>query len=587
MRALLSRFAAVPAYAGLLVCVALAAACDREAGPPAPPSGEGPLAWPDADDAPIRALYLCANRFILLNEHPFPVRIAWRVQGTDEHGEETLRAAPPGDPEFSEVEIAVKQTGSLAVYRDQELLVVRENERTACAPTVGPPSLDLAGSETVGQWSAPAPWPIVAVHLHLMLDGKVFAWGKFGDPYVWDPAANTFTPRPVGSNLFCAGHAMTATGQLFVAGGHISDSHGLPDANSYNPKTSTWTTLPPMALGRWYPMVTELPNGQLVVVAGKDQNGQTVKVPEVWNGTSWRALTGASRLVPYYPRNFVAPNGKIFDAGEEKTTRYLGTGGSGGWSKVADRLYGVRDYGAAVMYLPGKIMYVGGGRTTATAETIDLNVAGPTWQWTGSMAYPRRHLNATLLPTGEVLVTGGVSGTSFNETSMGVRVAETWNPTTGAWTQLASSAVNRGYHATSILLPDGRVLHTGSGDALDDFGNPYPDERNGELFSPPYLFKGARPTITSAPAEPFYGATITVKTPTPTTIAKVSLIAIGSTTHAFDSNQRFLWLSFTRTSTAVSVKMPATKILAPPGYYMLFLLNDSDVPSVGRIIRLH
>jgi hypothetical protein len=147
--------------------------------------------------------------------------------------------------------------------------------------------------------------------------------------------------------------------------------------------------------------------------------------------------------------------------------------------------------------------------------------------------------------------------------------------------------VNRGYHATSILLPDGRVLHTGSGDALDGNGDPYPDERNGELFSPPYLFKGARPTITSAPAEPYYGGTITVKTPTPAAITKVSLVAIGSATHAFDSNQRFMWLSFTRTSTALSVKLPSSKIQAPPGYYMLFILDGNDVPSVGRFIRLH
>ncbi|MEP6688742.1 MAG: galactose oxidase-like domain-containing protein, partial [Gemmatimonadales bacterium] len=548
---------------------------------------DGPITSPESADAPIRALYLCANRFVLLNEHPFPVRIAWRVLGTDEHGEQTLKAAPAGAAEFSEVEISVQQAGALAVYRGDELLVVRENARTACEPTVGRPSLSLAGSETVGEWSVAKPWPIVAVHLHLLLDGKVLAWGKFGDPQVWNPASDTFTPYSVGSNLFCAGHAMTATGQRSSRGGHISDAHGLPDANSFNPKTSTWTSLPPMARGRWYPTVTELPTGQLVVVGGKDQNGVTVKIPEVWNGTSWRALTGASRTLPYYPRNFLAPNGKIFDAGEEKTTRYLGTGGSGGWSKVGDRLYGVRDYGAAVMYLPGKILYVGGGRTTATAETIDLNVAGPTWQWTGSMAYPRRHLNATLLPTGEVLVTGGTSGTSFNETSMGVHVAEVWNPATGVWTQLASNAVNRGYHATSILLPDGRVLHTGSGDAIDENGNPYPDERNGELFSPPYLFRGARPTITSAPAEPSYGATITVKTPVPAAIAKAGLIAIGSATHAFDSNQRFMWLTFTRTSTAVSVKLPTSRIQAPPGYYMLFILDGNDVPSVGRIMRLH
>jgi galactose oxidase-like protein/glyoxal oxidase-like protein len=586
VRPALIRFADVPAYSGLLVLLALASGCDREAGPPAPPPGEGPAAAPEAFDAPIRALYLCANRFVLLNEHPFPVRISWRVQGTDEHGEQTLKAAPAGDPEFSEVEVSVKQQGALAVYRGDELLTVRENERTACEPIVGSPSLDIAGSSTVGEWSAPTPWPIVALHTHLLFNGSVLAWGKFGDPVVWDPATNTFTPHPVGSNLFCSGHAMTSTGQLFVAGGHISDAHGLPDANTYTPGTATWTSLPPMSHGRWYPTVTELPNGQFLVVGGKDQNGLTVTIPELWTGTAWKELTAAARTFPYYPRNFVAPNSKIFYAGEQRTTRYFNPLGTNGWSKVADRLYGTRDYGSAVMYLPGKILYVGGGRTTATAETIDLNVATPVWKWTGSMAYPRRHLNATVLPTGEVLVTGGVSGTSFNETSMGVRVAEIWNPATGVWTQLASNAVTRGYHATSILLPDGRVLHTGSGDALDDNGNPYPDERSGELFSPPYLFKGPRPTITSGPADRFYGGIATIGTPAPAEITKVSLIAIGSATHAFDSNQRFLWLTFTRTSTALSVKMP-TKNLAPPGYYMLFVLNGNDVPSVGRMIRLH
>src|SRR5258705_7056746 len=123
------------------------------------------------------------------------------------------------------------------------------------------------------------------------------------------------------------------------------------------------------------------------------------------------------------------------------------------------------------MTLRGKLLYVGGGRTTAAAETIDLNVATPVWKWTGSMAYPRRHLNATVLPTGEVLVTGGGSGASFNETSMGVRGAEIWNPASGVWTQLASNAGTPGYHATSILLPHGRVLHPPNGDPLDGNGN--------------------------------------------------------------------------------------------------------------------
>src|SRR5688500_16927409 len=137
------------------------------------------------------------------------------------------------------------------------------------------------------------------------------------------------------------------------------------------------------------------------------------------------------------------------------------------------------------MYELGKILYVGGGRTTNTAETIDLNLAAPAWQWTGSMAFPRRNLNATLLPTGEGLVTGGSSHASYNDVTQAVHAAEIWNPATGLWRTVASNAVSRTYHSTSLLLPDGRVLHTGSGEGAD-----MPEERNAELYSPSYLSQG-------------------------------------------------------------------------------------------------
>jgi hypothetical protein len=237
------------------------------------------------------------------------------------------------------------------------------------------------------------------------------------------------------------------------------------------------------------------------------------------------------------------------------------------------------------MYLPGKVLYAGGGRTTRTAEIIDLNQAAPAWKYTGSMAHPRRHLNATVLPTGEVLVTGGTRGTTFNEPSLAVRVAELWNPETGAWTPLAGNAVNRAYHATSLLLPDGRVLHTGSGDAIQPDGQPAPDQRSAELFSPPYLFKGTRPTISSSPASIGYGQSFFVGTPAPG-IAKVSLIALGSVTHAFDMGQRFMWLGFNAASGGINVSAPSSRNSAPPGYYMLFVLNGSGVPSVGKLVRL-
>jgi hypothetical protein len=161
-------------------------------------------------------------------------------------------------------------------------------------PPPPPPTVDQ-----VGQWSAVQPAPIVQLHLHLLLDGKVLSWGKVGDPEVRDPATGLFTAVPSPSLLFCAGHDFLPDGRLFVAGGHITDLHGLPNANVFDPGTHTWQTLPAMAAGRWYPTNTTLPNGDVLVLAGTDSAAADVTIPEVWDGTGWRQLTGASLTLPY------------------------------------------------------------------------------------------------------------------------------------------------------------------------------------------------------------------------------------------------------------------------------------------------
>jgi hypothetical protein len=258
------------------------------------------------------------------------------------------------------------------------------------------------------------------------------------------------------------------------------------------------------------------------------------------------------------------------------------------------------------MYEPGKILYAGGGGhtgwgqspdpddnvPTATAETIDLNQASPTWQNTSPMSAPRRHLNSTILPDGQVLVTGGTRGGGFVNIDEGnaVKAAEVWNPTTGQWTPLASNSIMRVYHSVSMLLPDGTVLHGASGNALavQPGGGivPVPDEPNHEIFSPPYLFKGARPTIASAPSTVGYGETFTVATPNAAQVTDVRWIRLGSVTHAFDMSQRANTLTFTATATGVEVTAPADPRLAPPGPYQLFILNRNGVPSKGTIIQV-
>ena len=574
-------------YAGLASLIAanlLLSGCVDDAQSPAsrpePPLGN------DASEgsmlAPLDLVYVCGNKFIATNATRAPAQVTYRVAGTDESGSLTLREGPGTDPGYSETELETSESGVVELFVDDHRVARRRNEGSPCGASAVSASVVAVGTpESAGEWSAPFSWPMVALHLSQLPDGRVLSWGHYGTPQVWDPSTGNFTSVPSPSLQFCAGHTFLGDGELLVSGGHITDDHGLPDENLFTAGTQSWSVTAPMRRGRWYPTDVTLGSGAVVILAGRDENGIVVAEPEVWSAGALRVLSTASRSFPYYPRAFLAPNGRVFYAGEQQTTRYLNTTGTGSWTTVGSRRYGLRDYGAAVMYDDGKILYAGGGRTTNTAEIIDLNSPAPVWQWTGSMAIPRRHLNATVLPTGEVLVTGGSSGTGFNDVAAAVHAAEVWSPTTGTWTTLASNTVNRTYHATSILLPDGRVLHSGSGDAANA-----PAEHNAELFSPPYLFKGPRPTIAAAPAVVGYGTTFSVTTPEADAIAKVSLIRLGSTTHAFDMNQRFQWLSFTHGVGALTVAAPASRDRTPPGHYMLFILDGNGVPSVAAIVRI-
>jgi galactose oxidase len=221
------------------------------------------------------------------------------------------------------------------------------------------------------------------------------------------------------------------------------------------------------------------------------------------------------------------------------------------------------------------------GAPTNTAEIIDLNTASPSWRYTQPMTYARRQFNATVLPDGEVLVTGGTSSPGFSDRSGAVHAAELWNPSAEQWSVLASNRVSRVYHSSTLLLPDGRVLHAGSGD-----GPGLPRELTAELFSPPYLFRGPRPVIESAPSQAGYGQSFLVATPDAGQVVRVTLVRLSSVTHGFDQSQRFAELSFRRTAGGLTVLAPDSRSTAPPGPYLLAILNGAGVPSVARIIRL-
>lgn len=451
-----------------------------------------------------------------------------------------------------------------------------------------------------GAWTNPFDLGLVAVHASLLPNGKVMYWDLTGIR-VFDPATGSITQNDgPGWVLYCSGHAQLGDGRLFVTGGQDnSNGDGLISAAIYDWKTDTWTRVPDMNLPRWYPTNTTLPNGDVLTLSGSyyDGNGTTRivnRLPQVFSAATntWRNLTDAELLMPLYPNFFTMPDGRTFDAGPESWGRYLNTDGLGSWQGVAGTNFGNRDYGTAVMYEPGKIMVVGGDNahspTTAMTEVLDLTTGEqwPSYRIVGSMASPRKHLNATILPDGTVLATGGTSAWGENDSRGRVLTSELWNPATGQWTTLASNQVTRIYHSTAILLPDGRVISMGGGRPSDAV-NGDPDHLDAEIFSPPYLFRGPRPTITSAPESIDYRQLFNVQTPDAANISKVTLVRLGSTTHTVNMDQRFNNLTFTRQGNTLQVTSPQSATYAPPGHYMLTVLNADGVPSVSKIVLVN
>lgn len=523
------------------------------------------------------------------------------------------------------------------VHRNGDGSATTASEATAQAT---PFTFAIEDAAIKGQWGPLILLPNVAIHTHVLPNGRVLMWGRRDQPedpldvqmctpFVWNPKHGAVTmtlppERADGSrvNLFCSGHAFLPHGRLLVVGGHLKDGDGISYAGLYDAATNTWTPTAPMTtpsgeeVRRWYPTATTLPNGTVLVASGSyvdpaqppDKQTIVVDLLQLWDNGVWKTIPKADGTplnflgMPLYPRLHVAADGRVFMSGPNDRTLLLKTTPPGEWTQVGFRTLGIRDYCPAVMYGVDKIAYIGGGNEvgthvpTADVEVIDLAGQPPQWLPTGSLNHPRRQHNATVLPDGTVLVTGGTRGgggpnQGFNDLDAGqpVHQAELWDPATGQWAELAAEEIDRCYHATAVLLPDARVLSAGGGEYRPDNVNanlPEDSHRDAQVFSPPYLFKGPQPQITSAPASVSHGETIEVATPQGAQIAKVSLVSLGSVTHSFDEHQRILFLTPTMSATGVSVTMPASVNECPPGHYMLFLLTAQGVPSIASIVRV-
>ncbi len=282
-----------------------------------------------------------------------------------------------------------------------------------------------------------------------------------------------------------------------------------------------------------------------------------------------------------------------------------------------------RDQSASLLLPPAqaqRVMIMGGGNTYTTlkgagrsaidlTDEIDLEETNPHWvpgpnlpqgaTEEGAMepmSAGKMYVSAVALPDGTVLETGGSEYVRTED----VHEAAIFAPSTNEFTSVASDPVGRDYHSEALLLPDGRVIALGSNPVDAQTGLARFETRI-SLYEPPYLFKGPRPTIDLIDGRPNeaaadgttettqweYGSEHTIGYSSAAAIHSAVLIRPGAVTHSSDPNQREVALPISSDAGGqLSVQLTANDNVAPPGYYMVFLVNANGVPSVAQWVHV-
>ena len=496
------------------------------------------------------------------------------------------------------------------------------------------PQAATRAAYSAGAFGPAVAWPLIPLHMVQLPDGRVLAYGSDDKGaqgaklhyMVWDPNWNPSAPgadssafqllsNTTGTDLFCNTQlVLPSNGQVFMAGGdrivNGIRNYAVADTNFFNPANNSLRKEPQsMAYRRWYGTAITTQRGEVVVMGGRDDRyyaGSSTKpatedtyspIPEIYvPGSGWRTLWGAGSDAAFgsvkgnwwYPKSWLAPNGKILTITNDGYFYALDPTGNGSLTKLTGKLQGTNYNTTSVMYAPGKILSI---RNTTQAALIDINGEQPVIRIGAPMSTARKWGFSTVLPDGTVWLNGG--SRDANTLADAVYTTELWNPGTGTWTMTATATKPRLYHGNSMLLPSGAVV-TGGG------GAPGPVRGlNAEVYFPPYFFNpdgtwATQPVIDSvSPGNFGWNDTFTLTMGSWATIDKVVMIRTGSSTHSFSNEQRRMELAFTQTGRTLTVKAPARATEMPPGYYMVFALKRNPraadnrlVPSEAKIVKM-
>ncbi|MER7008484.1 galactose oxidase early set domain-containing protein [Dactylosporangium sp. NPDC000555] len=388
------------------------------------------------------------------------------------------------------------------------------------------------------------------------------------------------------------------------------DFQGRKETYEFNPVTEQYERVADMHEKRWYPTLTGLPDGSVLAVSGLDGGGQVVdgSQNEIYDPKTktWTVRKDLNRYFPTYPALFQTDrDGVLFFSGSNAGYGPADKGRDPGLWNLADNSFqkvpGIRDPDVLETSMSAwagpvqnqTVMVVGGGgigesaRSTGRIDIVRLKGDNPRFEPGPSLPEGTRYPNLVQLPDDTVLITNGASDYRgrFGSDNHNARI---YHPGTNTLTYAADPRVGRNYHSAAVLLPDGRVLTVGSDPLFRDEKNTISGtfEQRLEIYTPPYLFRGPRPTIGGGPATLAAGRQATYTTAAPREIAAVRLIRPSAATHMLNTEQRSLILDFKTSSNAVTVTLPSSPALMPPGPYMLFVINKDGVPSEAKWVTV-
>ncbi|MED7953394.1 galactose oxidase early set domain-containing protein [Streptomyces sp. BE303] len=455
-----------------------------------------------------------------------------------------------------------------------------------------------------------------------------------GRAYLWDPAkgsgTDSFTkvtppvidmPDGLGelrpAPFFCAGHSFLPNGMLGVFGGNLGGNGGTGAKLSliFDPWTETWTRNPDMSVGRWYPSVVTGADGRQLIMSGQSELGWGTPTPVVerFPAKSYPVpslKTDTPRNTPVdrfkadapfsldYPHLFSLRDGNVYAFGRHPDEQWVFDPVNETRRDLLARPDGrKRGYGSAVP-LPGgpngpeATLFLGGDRDNPST----LRFSNGNWTAEKSRAFGRTQDDTLLLPNGTLLTVNGAydirdygNGPYNPNADLKYRQTEL-RDAQGNWKLGPVQRLPRGYHSNAVVLPDGRIMVTG--DELQQLANDpdITDNMNGsiEIYEPAYLHQGNRPSIDRAPTTAVgYDKNFLVTTTTPGLVSKAVLLSPTTATHSVNTSQRHLELRVTsRAGNRLELQAPPDAKAAPPGWYMLFLLNDQGVPSVAKWVQL-